>query len=44
MIVKIAIIALITIFISSAIKNYNAEISHFISIAGGIIIFLLCVD
>ena len=44
MIVKIAIIALISIFISSAVKNYNSEISNFISISGGIIIFLLCVD
>ena len=44
MIVKIAVIALISIFISSAVKNYNSEISNFISISGGIIIFLLCVD
>lgn len=44
MIVKIAIIALISIFISSAVKKYNAEIANFISISGGIIIFLLCID
>ena len=44
MIIKIAIIALISIFISSALKNYNAQLSNFVSIAGGIIIFLLCVD
>lgn len=44
MIVKISIIALISIFISSAIKKYNLEISHLVNIAGGIIIFLLCID
>lgn len=44
MIVKIAIIALISIFVSSIIKNYNKEIANFISISGGIIIFLLCID
>ena len=44
MIIKIAIIALISIFISSAIKNYNVELSHFVSIAGGVLIFLFCVD
>ena len=44
MIIKIAIIALISIFISSAIKNYNVELSHFVSIAGGVLIFLFCVE
>ena len=44
MIVKIAIIALISIFISSSLKNYNKDFSSFVSIAGGIIIFLLCLD
>ena len=44
MILKIAIIALISIFLSSTIKKYNNEFSNFISIAGGIIIFLLCID
>ena len=44
MIVKIAIIALISIFISSSLKSYNKDFSSFVSIAGGVIIFLLCLD
>ena len=42
--VKIVIIAIICIFISSCIKTHNAEISNIVSICGGVIIFLLCVD
>lgn len=44
MIIKIAVIALISIFISSLLKKYNSEFSELVSIAGGVIIFLLCVD
>ena len=44
MIVKITAIALITIFISSSLKSYNKDFSAFVSIAGGVIIFLFCVD
>ena len=44
MIVKITAIALITIFISSSLKSYNKDFSSFVSIAGGVIIFLFCVD
>lgn len=42
--IKIVIIAIICIFISSCLKTYNAEVSNIVSICGGIIIFLLCVD
>ena len=41
---KIIIIAIICIFISSCIKTQNQEISNIISICGGVIIFLLCID
>jgi len=44
MIVKIAIIALISIFISSSLKNYSKDFSIFVNITGGILIFLLCID
>ena len=44
MIVKILIIAIICIFLSSSIKKYNAEFSNIISVAGGVLIFLLCLD
>ena len=44
MIVKIVFIAIICIFISAAIKRYNSEISSIVSVCGGVIIFLLCLD
>ncbi len=44
MILKIVIVAIICIFISSCVKPYNAEISNLVSVCGGVIIFLLCVD
>ena len=44
MILKITIIAIICIFISSCLKPYSSEFSNVISIYGGVLIFLLCVD
>lgn len=44
MILKIVIIAIICVFVSSVLKSYNAEFSNIVSVCGGIIIFLLCVD
>lgn len=44
MIVKIAIIALISIFVSQTLKKYNGDFGELASIAGGVIIFLLCID
>ena len=41
---KIVIIAIICIFISSALKAYNQEFSNIVSICGGVILFLLCID
>lgn len=44
MIVKIVIVAIITIFISSTVKPYNKEFSSVVSVCGGVIIFLFCID
>ena len=44
MILKIVIIALICVFVSSCVKPYNSEISTLVSVCGGVLIFLLCVD
>lgn len=44
MIIKIVITLLICVFVSSCLKPYNAEISNLVSVCGGVIIFLLCVD
>lgn len=44
MIIKIVIIAIICVFLSSSLKSFNAEFSHFIAVAGGVLVFLLCVD
>lgn len=44
MILRIIIVAIICIFVSSAIKVYNAEISGIVSACGGVIIFLLCAE
>lgn len=43
MILKIVIVALITIFLSSSLKSINSEISSMVSVCGGLIIFLLVV-
>ena len=42
--IKITTIAIICVFTSSCIKIYNQEIANIISICGGVIIFLLCID
>lgn len=44
MILKIVFIAIICVFISSLLKKYNVEMSGIVSVCGGVIIFLLCVD
>ena len=44
MIIKIVTIAIICIFITFVLKNYNREFATIISICGGVIIFLLLVD
>ena len=44
MIYKIVIIAIVCIFVSSAIKKQNPEISNLVSVCGGVLIFLLCID
>ena len=41
---KIIIIAIICIFLTSALKSYNNEIATIISVCGGVLIFLLVVD
>ena len=42
--VKIVIIAIICIFISSCIKSQNVEISNIVNVCGGVIIFLFAID
>lgn len=44
MILKIIFIAIICIFISSCLKIYNSQIANLISVCGGVLIFLLCID
>ena len=44
MILKIVIIAIICIFLSSLLKNYNAELSMIVNVCGGVLIFLICAD
>ena len=44
MILKIIIIAIICIFITALLKQYNAEFSTMISVCGGVLIFLLLTD
>ena len=44
MILKIIIIAIICIFTSSCLKQYNAEFANLISICGGIIVFFIVCD
>ena len=42
MIVKIIIVSLVTVILSASIKKYNQEIGNYISVTGGIIVFILC--
>lgn len=44
MILKIIIIAIICIFITALLKQYNAEFSTMVSVCGGVLIFLLLTD
>ena len=44
MILKIVIVAIICIFITSALKPHNKEFATMVSISGGVIIFLMVVD
>lgn len=44
MILKIIFIAIICIFASSCIKSFSVEFSNIISVCGGVLIFLLCID
>lgn len=44
MILKIVFIAIICIFASSCIKSFSVEFSNIISVCGGVLIFLLCID
>lgn len=44
MILKIIFIAIICIFVSSCLKIYNNQIASLISVCGGVLIFLLCID
>ena len=41
---KIIAIALITVFLSSIIKNKNSELSLIVSICGGVLIFIECFE
>lgn len=44
MILKIVTIAIICIFLSSSLKKYNSEFASIVTLAGGVLIFLICVD
>lgn len=44
MILKIVIIAIICIFLSSTLKKYNQEFSTLVNVCGGVIIFLISID
>lgn len=44
MILKIIIIAIICIFTTVLLKQYNAEFSTMVSVCGGVLIFLLLTD
>ena len=44
MILKIIIIAIICIFTTALLKQYNAEFSTMVSVCGGVLIFLLLTD
>jgi len=44
MILKIIVIAIICIFITSTLKQYNNEFANIVSVCGGVIIFLIICD
>ena len=44
MILKIIIIAIICIFITSTLKQYSNEFANIVSVCGGVIIFLIICD
>lgn len=44
MILKIIIIAIICIFLSSSLKKYNPDFASIVSTSGGVLIFLLCLS
>jgi len=44
MILKIIIIAIICIFITSILKQFNIEFANIVSVCGGVLIFLLVCD
>ena len=44
MIIKVIIIAFVSIFLSSSLKKFNPEFSNLINVTGGVIIFLICID
>ena len=44
MIIKIVVVAIISVFVSCSLKKYNPEFSVLVSVTGGVIIFLLCAD
>lgn len=44
MILKIVVIAIICVFTSACTKSYSSEFANFISVAGGVLIFLLCLE
>lgn len=44
MVLKLIIIAIICIFITSLLKKYNAEFATIVSVCGGVLIFLMITD
>lgn len=44
MIVKICIIAIISVFLSALLKKYSPDFSSLVSAVAGVLVFLLCVD
>ena len=44
MILKLIIIAIICIFITSLLKKYNTEFATIVSVCGGVLIFLMLTD
>ena len=44
MILKIIIIAIICVFITSILKQFNIEFANIVSVCGGVLIFLLVCD
>ncbi len=44
MILKIVLIAIVCVFLCSTLNSYSKEFSNFVGVAGGVLIFLLCID